>query len=683
MDSRSAGSPLPDPGSPLPDPGFRATAIIAAAVLATFAFWAYTKTLLPGVDLGDTGGFQAAVLWPEVSARQAYPLYYELGAAFVRAVSSANPARGLNLFSAVCGAIAVGLLTCLCALVNESLIAGIVAGSLLAFSYTFWSQAIIAEVYTLHLTFVLASCLALKAYAERPSRARLALFFAVYALAFGNHLSMILLLAPFAIFLLQVTPERRTLFAPATIGIAMAIAAAGALQYWPNFASTWQFGDGPVSWSDRFQAFWFDTTKVDWRESMVMGVRLDQLADRTGMWWFDARQQFGVVGLLLAILGAFHLWKRSPPWTMLVLLAYAINTVFAFTYNVGDTHVFYLPSHLFTAFLAGAAVRQPLERTFAVRPLARTTNIRATGARVLIALVFAYAGWRAWDTWPAIDRHDDRRAESLVTRLALGANPQSAVLVTDVNWQVENALLYYTRWERRDVPWVRLPDVELHFPFLVRDNEAISRDLVLDSYSARDVVAAFGPLFPLQRDAISASPDLIEEISALAPHTPYVLCVLTPPREERLDPALLRTAIDMLTHGRIPPELRIEASHGSETAARYQVMAGTVGNPPTIARADDYPFRMSFRLLDDPFTVRMESWLPSDTFRRAGFGSVLRGREHVLTLERGVSLVWFDRNARPSNPVYAASVYAPGPRYRLTTTTQSLARAVVPYRWAA
>ena len=35
--SRSAGSPLADRGSSIPDPGFTATAIIAAAVLATFA----------------------------------------------------------------------------------------------------------------------------------------------------------------------------------------------------------------------------------------------------------------------------------------------------------------------------------------------------------------------------------------------------------------------------------------------------------------------------------------------------------------------------------------------------------------------------------------------------------------------------------------------------------------------
>jgi len=628
--------------------------VVAACVIATLAFWAYTQTLLPGVDLGDTGGFQAAVLWPEVSARQAYPLYYAVARPFVQAVTEANPARGLNLFSAILGAGAVGLLAFLCAIVSNSVVSGIAAGLLLAFSYTFWSQAIIAEVYTLHLALVVACCLALYAYAERPSRARLALFFAVYALGFGNHLSMILLLVPFTVFLLQVTPDRRTLFTVGTIGMAVGIAAAGALQYWPNFSSTWHLINGPTTWSDRLATFWFDTTKADWRDTMVFGVRDDQLTGRVGMWWFDARQQFGVVGLLLAAFGAVRLWTLSRPWATLVILAYAINTVFAFTYNVGDTHVFYLPSHLFTAVLAGGALGRSggSERT---RP---TLRIAAAIA------VIAYAGWRAWDTWPAIDRHDDRRAEALVTRLALGVNPQSGVLVTDLNWQLENALLYYSRWERRDVPWVRLADVELHFPFLVRDNEAISRDIVMDSYSTREIVSTFGPLFPIQPDPVRASPDLIEETSPLAPGTPYVLCVLTPPREEHLDAATLQEVLEMLTGGHAP----------SDSSGAYRLVAGLVGEAPLVTRSSANPFREQFRLLGDPFTVRMESWLPSDTFRRAGFGHVIRGHHHVLTLERGVSLVWFDRNARPSTPVYAASLYAPGQRFRISSVSPSLAR---------
>ena len=68
----------------------RADRIAAAAIVATVAFWAYTQTLLPGDDLGDTGGFQAAVLWPATSARQAYPLYYGLAKPFVGMLSAAT-----------------------------------------------------------------------------------------------------------------------------------------------------------------------------------------------------------------------------------------------------------------------------------------------------------------------------------------------------------------------------------------------------------------------------------------------------------------------------------------------------------------------------------------------------------------------------------------------------------------
>lgn len=146
--------------------------IAAAVVIGTVAFWAYTQTLLPGVDLGDTGGFQAAVLWPEVSARQAYPLYYDLARPFVTAASAANPARGLNLFSAIWAAAAVGLLAEFFAAVTGSLAAGAIAGLLLAFSYTFWTQAIIAEVYSLHLALIAMCLIALRAYAPRACHCR-------------------------------------------------------------------------------------------------------------------------------------------------------------------------------------------------------------------------------------------------------------------------------------------------------------------------------------------------------------------------------------------------------------------------------------------------------------------------------------------------------------------------------
>ena len=128
--------------------------LAAASVVATLAFACYSITLLRGVDLGDTAAFQAAVLWPEISARQAYPLYFGLAKPFVALLSPADPARGANLFSALLGAVAAGGVTWVGASLTGSLASGAIGGILLAFSYTFWTQAVIAEVYTLHLALI-------------------------------------------------------------------------------------------------------------------------------------------------------------------------------------------------------------------------------------------------------------------------------------------------------------------------------------------------------------------------------------------------------------------------------------------------------------------------------------------------------------------------------------------------
>ena len=635
-------------------PGIEATegrslpTLVAACLVATIAFWAYTRTLLPGVDLGDTGGFQAAVLWPEVSARRAYPLYYTLATPFIRAVSEGNPARGLNLFSAVWAAVAVGLLTLVCGRLTKSALAGAASGLLLAFSYTFWTQAVIAEVYSLHLTLIALCLLALQAFAARPTTATLAIFCAVYAIAFGNHLGMILLLAPFTVFLLHAHPRPRELFKPSIVLLALAIAAAGALQYAPNFMYVWSSIDAPATWGDRVAAFWLDVTKADWREQMVLGIPAIQTWDRLAMWAWDARQQFGIAGLALAALGAVRLWTQSKPWFVFVWLAYAISTIFAITYNVGDTHVFFLPGHFLIALAAGAAIGGWHDE-----------RVR----QALAVAVLVYAGWRGWDTWPAVDRHDDRRADAYLARVAQDIDERNALLVAKMDWQVENVLLYSARYERNGLAWVRLADVLPHFPFLVRDNLAEERDIVLTADAAADVVAAYGNLFLLEPDQ-APPPTLVDVVSRMPRGTPYVLTLLLPPPSNKtLDRAELARALTILTGGRVP----------SRSDASYEVWAGTNGEAPVLYRSSAHPFRARVQIGGEPFTIRMDSWLPDDTFRRGGFGHVLHGRTHALPVERGVSLVWLGRDGSPAR-FYGAGLYTPEARFRIRAPTVHLAR---------
>ena len=183
--------------------------------MAGAAFALYHATLLPGLDFGDTGSFQTIVNTPLVTPRDGYPLYFAIGK-LILWITGGEPAHALNLTSAIEGAAGCGLIVLAAAELSGSVAAGASAALLFAVSYTFWSQAIIAEVYALHIAFVAATLLLLLRWSNQPTTARLTAFFAVYALGFGNHLSMILLAPGFTLFLLIASRDGWRCSSPST-----------------------------------------------------------------------------------------------------------------------------------------------------------------------------------------------------------------------------------------------------------------------------------------------------------------------------------------------------------------------------------------------------------------------------------------------------------------------------------
>jgi hypothetical protein len=90
-------------------------------------------------------------------------------------------------------------------------------------------------------------------------------------------------------------------------------------------------------------------------------------------------------------------------------------------------------------------------------------------------------------------------------------------------------------------------------------------------------------------------------------------------------------------------------------------------------RSASHPFIATFSIAGEDYTVRMDSWLPDDTFRRGGFGHVLRGREHLLWIERGVSLLWLSRSGTPAQS-YGAGLYTSEGRFRIPAPATRFAR---------
>jgi hypothetical protein len=619
------------------------TRLLAAGVLAAIAFLLYFTTLLPGQDLGDTASFQAIVGDHLLVPRQGYPLYFAMNGALARLLP-VEAARAANLGSAIAAAAAVGLMVLVGAELSGTLAAGLVAGLLLAGSYTFWSQAVIAEVYALHVLLASACLLALLAWKARPSTARLALFFALCALGFGNHLSMVLLLPGFALLLVSAAPDGPlSMLRPRVLALAAAMAALFALQYAWNVR--WLVAEYPnAAFADLARTFWFDVTKADWRTNMVYGIPTSTIADRFAMYWFDVRQQFGIPGAAAAVVGFAALLRQHWRLGAMLLTVWFVNWVFAFTYNVGDVHVFYLGSHWAAALAAGCGAGSIVSALL---------SRRQRSAAFLAALVLlAYPAWRAWDTYPAMDRSNDREPTRALDRLVAGMDTGREVLGRDLNWQLHNGLDYYVKHTRRDLAVFDLPDTLLSFPFLVSRNAELGRTVLLTDGSAAMVRQLYDGLYDLERDPRVPVPSLADRAATLIPGTPYVLSVIEEYPDSPIDRADLAEAAKRLGLG--PNDL---------PDGRFVIVAGRVGQPPVVRRAGWTPFRLTADLSGLALDARIECWMPADTIRRMGFGHVIVNRRHELTLDRGVSFIAFDAAGHASLRAWAGGLLAPQPRF--------------------
>jgi hypothetical protein len=152
---------------------------------------------------------------------------------------------------------------------------------------------------------------------------------------------------------------------------------------------------------------------------------------------------------------------------------------------------------------------------------------------------------------------------------------------------------------------------------------------------------------------------MADVIGSLPGNTPYVLCVLRPSRERDVDQAMVPRLVASLGGG----------WNGPLDTEGYSVIAGHTGARPALIRSSERPFRTSVRLGALAIQVRMDSWLPSDTIRRAGFGHVIANHRHALAIDRGLSLVAWPPGALPVT-AYEGGLYADQPRYVLSKSRE-------------
>ena len=277
------------------------------------------------------------------------------------------------------------------------------------------------------------------------------------------------------------------------------------------------------------------------------------------------------------------------------------------------------------------------------RLAAAALPVRARGLAISVAcgLLIAFSAVRAHRDFPALDRSGDHRPADVMSRMTAGLDDQHAILLADLNWQLVNGLAYFAKVTRPDVAYAWMPEVLLYAPALVNDNLTAGRDVALTERARDTLTRAYGPLLPTVRDPRVPVATVSEMVGGLPPGTRYAI-----------DARDLEQAARELTGGR-----------ASMPAGDYATLVGVSGQAPTLTLASARPFRRRVQLGGTDVDVRMESWIAFDTIRRMGFGQVVVARRHTLIVERGVSFVAFDSSGRDLRVGYAASVFAPQPRY--------------------
>lgn len=413
---------------------------IYAGFAGIVVFWVYVQTLAPTVSFFDSGELIAAAYTLGVAHPPGYPLYVLLGWLFSK-LPFGEGAYRLNLMSA-CFATLAALMVFLITHVilaagprtaaSESSrnapdpeqmfipIASLVAALIFAFARTPWSQALIAEVYSLN-AFLCGAMIWLllkwrRAVVEQegkptpsdenvttldrerngiPNAWRLYLVAFLFGIGFGNHQTISLFFFAACFVVLLTTP--RMLFNLKTVALILVCLAFGLSIYillpiraaqnppinWGNPSSWQQFkwlvtregydnvprgGGLPGAWNDLRQKTVTEQDVMAGQSPLpnrqVHGLARIAHIFTSSLFFrqlatFHPQREFGVIGVILAMLGLLYgiLRYRIPTLTLLIAIgAFVLLTIFVSDppeENIFLVEEFHTPAYLLTAVLIG------------------------------------------------------------------------------------------------------------------------------------------------------------------------------------------------------------------------------------------------------------------------------------------------------------------------------------------
>ena len=324
-------------------------------------FWGYLLTLCPTVYVEGSGELIGASYLLGTAHPTGYPLFCLAGRLFAAIMPWGNPAYKINLFTAFSSACATGALSLFLRYVGcRTWVAGITAVTF-GFSATFWSQAVIAEVYGLSLlAAVLTMGFGLVAATTQDRRFLLLLGW-IMGLGLTCHLNQILVWPGVFFVLWWKWPGLRRLSWLQVYFLSCLVGAYSIVFY--LFVRN---GLGPgFHWGYLGQAglMWEHISGGLYRTSFF-SLPLEGMWLNAQRWGVQLLSEFHPLLIPVALWGGWRGWQRDKAASIVVGGASIANLLLAFNYqrDPNGLGVFFLLSFLGMAILLGFALEDLLER---------------------------------------------------------------------------------------------------------------------------------------------------------------------------------------------------------------------------------------------------------------------------------------------------------------------------------
>jgi len=318
----------------------------------------YLITRYPGVggriNFGDSAKWQYLHLANGLPHGTGYPQFLILSEIFSRLIFFLDLSERITFISIFFGALSLAMFYSLLHLLTKDKTGSLISTLLVGFSYVFWTQATEAEVYTLNIFYLLTVFyLFIQFYLTRNSKYYLA-GCAVYALSFGNHLSMVTIL-PAVAFISFIT-DYRTVFKPKNLTLVALFVLLGALQY--MFIYYRAYHSDPhymeIVPNPTFAQFLTYLTGSD--KSTMMAFTFKQIIDeRIHVLLKFININFTYIGLLFAFAGFFYYLYVKRAYVIIGFLSLALlgQVAFNISYNVNDLIVFFIPTYVIICIFIG------------------------------------------------------------------------------------------------------------------------------------------------------------------------------------------------------------------------------------------------------------------------------------------------------------------------------------------